>query len=374
MNTVGKDLHDQWYELAQQLFYEAGIEFNGSRPFDIQVHDNRFFKRVLQQGALGLGETYMSGWWDCEKLDEMVTKALRADLDGILKRNMKNMVMLTGAKFLRKQSNKQSWIVGKEHNNLGNRLFNLILDPYMQYSCGYWNEAENLHTAQQNKLKLVCEKLQLKKGMTLLDIGCGWGGLAAYAAENYGVSVTGVTVSAEQIRMASIRCSSLDIDLKLIDYKDLPTLAQTFDRIVSLGMFEHIGVKNHLTYFDIINQMLSENGLFLLHTSGSNQTDARIDPWIKKYIFQNDSLPSLSQIVSASEAWFVIEDLHNFGMDYDKTLRVWEQRFNSSWHLLEDDYPSIFRRMFNYYLNSCAGSFRSRKMHFWQFIFTKNLL
>ena len=372
MKTVGKGIHDQWYGLAQRLFYEADIEFNGSRPFDIQVNDNRFFKRVLQQGALGLGETYMAGWWDCEKLDEMVTRALRADLDGILKRNVKHMIRLVGVKFLGKQSNKQAWIVSKEHNDLGNRLFSLILDPYMQYSCGYWNKAENLHMAQQNKLKLICETLQLKKGMTLLDIGCGWGGLAAYAAENYGVSVTGVTDSAEQIKMASIRCSSLDIDLKLIDYKDLPILAQTFDRIVSLGMFEHIGAKNHLAYFNIINQMLKGNGLFLLHTSGSNQTNNKVDPWINKYIFHNDGLPTLAQIATASETWFVTEDVHNFGMDYEKTLIAWEQRFNSSWHLLEDDYPSIFRRMFNYYLNSCAGAFRSKKMHFWQFIFTKN--
>ncbi|AUT97707.1 cyclopropane-fatty-acyl-phospholipid synthase [Citrobacter europaeus] len=373
LNTVRKGQHDQWYDLAQRLFYEADIKINGSRPFDIQVHDNRFFKRVLQQGALGLGESYMDGWWDCEKLDEMVTRTLRADLDGIIKRNMKNMVRLAGEKLLNMQSNKWAWIGGTEHYDLGNRLFCLILDPYMQYSCGYWRNAENLHTAQQNKLKLICEKLQLKKGMTLLDIGCGWGGLAAYAAENYGVRVTGVTVSAEQIRMASIRCSSLDIDFKLIDYQDLPTLTQTFDRIVSIGMFEHVGAKNHLTYFNIINQLLKKSGLFLLHTICSNKTDHNVDPWINKYIFQHDSLSSISQISSASETWFVTEDLHNFGTDYDKTLIAWEQRFNSSWHLLEDDYPPIFRRTFDYYLNSCAGAVRARKIQLLQFIFTKGI-
>ncbi|WP_411177270.1 cyclopropane fatty acyl phospholipid synthase (plasmid) [Klebsiella oxytoca] len=374
MNKIRKGQNNQWFELTQRLFYEADIKINGSRPFDMQVSDTRFFKRVLQQGTLGLGESYVDGWWDCEKLDEMITRTLRADLNGILKRNVNNKVRFAEEKLSKMQSNKRTNIVGKEHYDLDSRFLSMVLDPYMQYSCGYWRNAENLHTAQQNKLKLICEKLHLKKGMTLLDIGCSWGGLAAYAAENYGVRVTGVTASAEQFKMASIRCSSLDIDIKLIDYRDLPTLEQTFDRIVSMDMFEHVGAKNYLTYFNIVNLLLKADGIFLLHTIGSNKTDNNVDPWIDKYIFRDGFLPSITQIASASEAWFIIEDLHNFGTDYDKTLIAWEQRFNYSWHLLDDDYPLIFRRFFNYYLNFYAGAFRARKMQLWQFMFTKGIL
>lgn len=265
------------------------------------------------------------------------------------------------------QSRKRAWIVGKEHYDLGNDLFALMLDPFMQYSCGYWKETESLAIAQQQKLKLICEKLRLKKGMTLLDIGCGWGGLAAYAAEHYGVKVTGVTISAEQQRLAQLRCAGLDIEILLQDYRDLN---QQFDRIVSVGMFEHVGPKNYDTYFQVVNNTLKPDGIFLLHTIGSNKTDVNVDPWINKYIFPNGCLPSVLQIAQASEPWFVMEDWHNFGCDYDKTLMAWHERFLSSWYLLEGDYSLRFKNMFSYYLNACAGAFRARNIQLWQVVFT----
>lgn len=265
------------------------------------------------------------------------------------------------------QSRKRAWIVGKEHYDLGNDLFALMLDPFMQYSCGYWKETESLAIAQQQKLKLICEKLRLKKGMTLLDIGCGWGGLAAYAAEHYGVKVTGVTISAEQQRLAQLRCAGLDIEILLQDYRDLN---QQFDRIVSVGMFEHVGPKNYDTYFQVVNNTLKPDGIFLLHTIGSNKTDVNVDPWINKYIFPNGCLPSVLQIAQASEPWFVMEDWHNFGCDYDKMLMAWHERFLSSWYLLEGDYSLRFKNMFSYYLNACAGAFRARNIQLWQVVFT----
>ncbi len=265
------------------------------------------------------------------------------------------------------QSRKRAWIVGKEHYDLGNDLFSLMLDPYMQYSCGYWKEATNLLEAQQNKLALICQKLQLQKGMTLLDIGCGWGGLAAYAAEHYGVKVTGVTISAEQQKLAQSRCAGLDVEIILEDYRDLKL---KFDRIVSVGMFEHVGPKNYKTYFDVVNKNLREDGIFLLHTIGSNQSDLNVDAWIDKYIFPNGCLPSISQLSAASEAHFVVEDLHNFGPDYDRTLMAWNERFQAAWPHLENNYSPRFKRMFTYYLKVCAGAFRARNIQLWQVVLT----
>lgn len=196
--TVSPDQKDPWYQMSQDLLLKAGVEINGVNPYDIQVNNNKFYKRVLQEGSLGLGDSYMDGWWDCEKIDELIAAMIEADLESSLSLSLKDLVRVAGSRLINLQSRKRAWIVGKEHYDLGNDLFSEMLDPWMQYSCGYWKDATDLDTAQQNKLKLICEKLKLQAGMTLLDIGCGWGGLAAYAAKNYGVKVTGVTISTEQ--------------------------------------------------------------------------------------------------------------------------------------------------------------------------------
>lgn len=360
--------NNHWYRICRSLLQKAGIEINGSRPFDIHVNNNNFYKRVLQQGSLGLGESYMDGWWTCENLDEFIAKLIAADLESSIKHNMKDLLRIASARLINPQSRKRAWIVGKEHYDLGNDLFTSMLDPWMQYSCGYWKDTTDLNTAQQNKLHLICEKLQLKTGMTLLDIGCGWGGLASYAAKHYGVKVIGVTISAEQQKLAQARCAGLDVDILLQDYRDLN---QQFDRIVSVGMFEHVGPKNYDTYFNVVNKNLKPDGVFLLHTIGSNKTEMNVDPWINKYIFPNGFLPSVEQIASASEPYFVMEDWHNFGPDYDKTLMAWNRRFQAAWPTLKARYPERFRKMFTYYLNACAGTFRVRNIQLWQVIFTR---
>ncbi|HBQ80645.1 MAG TPA: cyclopropane fatty acyl phospholipid synthase, partial [Erwinia persicina] len=271
------------------------------------------------------------------------------------------------ARLTNLQSRKRAWIVGKEHYDLGNDLFTRMLDPYMQYSCGYWKQASTLEEAQQAKLQMICEKLQLEPGMLLLDIGCGWGGLAEYAARHFNVSVVGVTISAEQQKLAQARCEGLDVTIQLQDYRDLN---QQFDRIVSVGMFEHVGPKNYATYFDVVNRNLKPDGIFLLHTIGANKTDNNVDPWIDKYIFPNGCLPSVRHIADASEPFFVMEDWHNIGADYDLTLMQWYQRFLDAWPELSDKYGERFKRMFTYYLNACAGAFRARDIQLWQVVFT----
>ncbi len=361
---------NEWYRIANEMLSRAGITLNGPNPFDIQVKNPDFFKRVLQEGSLGLGESYMDGWWECERLDIFFTKVLRAGLENQLPHHFKDTLRIAAARLVNLQSKKRAWIVGKEHYDLGNDLFSRMLDKHMQYSCGYWKDATNLSDAQDAKLKMICEKLQLKPGMKLLDIGCGWGGLAEFAARNYGVSVFGVTISAEQQKMAQARCKGLDVTILLQDYRDLN---EQFDRIVSVGMFEHVGPKNYATYFDVADRNLKPDGIFLLHTIGSKKTDNNVDPWINKYIFPNGCLPSVRQIADASEPHFVMEDWHNFGADYDKTLMAWHERFLATWPEIEGNYSERFKRMFSYYLNACAGAFRARDIQLWQVVFSRGI-
>lgn len=358
-----------WFQIVKEMLSSADIAINGSRPFDIQVKNPDLYKRVLREGSLGLGESYMDGWWECERLDIFFHRVLRAGLDNKLPKHVSDIARVVIARLTNLQSKKRAWIVGKEHYDLGNDLFSLMLDPYMQYSCGYWKEAETLEQAQENKLRMICEKLQLQRGMTLLDIGCGWGGLSEYAARHYGVSVTGVTISREQQRLAQERCRDLDVTILLEDYRDLD---RQFDRIVSVGMFEHVGPKNYDTYFRVVRKNLKPKGLFLLHTIGANKTDLSVDPWIDRYIFPNGCLPSVQHIAHASEPYMVMEDWHNFGADYDRTLMAWHERFHQHWPELANTYSGRFQRMFSYYLNACAGAFRARNIQLWQVLFSTN--
>ncbi|CAI1085953.1 Cyclopropane-fatty-acyl-phospholipid synthase [Serratia rubidaea] len=366
INTLSRR-KDRWYAIVEEMLAEAGITINGNQAFDIQVNNPQLFKRVLQEGSLGFGESYMDGWWECERLDMLFSRLLRAGVDERLPKNIADIARIAYARLFNRQSRKRAWQVGKEHYDIGNDLFSRMLDPYMQYSCGYWKQATTLAQAQQDKLQMICEKLQLKPGMTLLDIGCGWGGLAQYAAQHYGVKVFGVTISAEQQKMAQQRCAGLDVEILLQDYRDLH---QQFDRIVSVGMFEHVGPKNYDTYFSVAARNLRPDGLFLLHTIGSNQTDLNVDAWIDKYIFPNGCLPSVKHIADASEGRFVMEDWHNIGADYDRTLMAWLDNFKRAWPELAADYSERFERMFTYYLNACAGAFRSRNIQLWQVLFS----
>ncbi|AKL12343.1 TPA: cyclopropane fatty acyl phospholipid synthase [Kluyvera intermedia] len=368
VDVISKPNH--WLRIVQELLSQAGIVINGPEPWDIRVHDTRFFKRVLQQGSLGLGESYMEGWWDCKRLDVFFDKLLCARLDEQRPASFSDLLRIAFARLANPQSRKRAWQVGEVHYDLGNDLFNRMLDPHMQYSCGYWKEADELFVAQENKLALICEKLQLKPGMTMLDIGCGWGGLAEYAAHHYGVHVEGITISAEQKAYAEHLCAGKDVRILLQDYRDLD---KQYDRIVSVGMFEHVGPKNYATYFKAVDHCLKPDGLFLLHSIGSNKTQHNVDAWINKYIFPNGCLPSLKQVAEASEPYFVIEDVHNFGADYDKTLMAWHSRFNKAWPQLSGNYSVKFHRMFNYYLTACAGAFRARNIQLWQLVLSRGV-
>ena len=358
---------DNWTRIATELLDKAGIMINGPRPFDMRIKHPDTLMRILQEGSLGLGESYMDGWWECDRLDVFFDKVLTAKLDQQLPSHLKDILRIARARLFNMQTRHRAWQVGKEHYDLGNDLFNAMLDPNMQYSCAYWKDADTLADAQVAKLKMICEKLQLKPGMKVLDIGCGWGGLAAYMAKEYGVSVVGVTISKEQQQLAQKRCEGFPVQIMLQDYRDLN---EEFDRIVSVGMFEHVGPKNYRTYFNVVNRCLKKDGLFLLHCIGSNTSGVKADAWISKYIFPNGCLPSIRQIADEAEGHLIMEDWHNFGADYDKTLMAWDENFVRAWDSIKDNYSPRFYRMFRHYLNACAGAFRARDIQLWQVLFS----
>ncbi len=355
---------------AGKLLDLAGIKINGDSAWDIRVNNPEFYKRVITEKELGMGESYMDGWWETEKLDEMIYKIISADLLDKVKHNIKIAIQLAGFYLINMQAGRRAFIIGEKHYDLGNDLFTSMLDKRMNYSCGYWNNASSLDQAQENKLDLICRKLYLQPGMKILDIGCGWGAFGKYAAEKYDAQVVGITVSREQVSLGREMCKGLPVEFRLQDYREVN---ESFDRIVSVGMIEHVGIKNYRDYFQTAGKNLKKNGLFLLHTIGSIVSNKNADPWMHKYIFPNGMLPSVAQLAAAVEGLFVIEDMHNIGADYDKTLMNWFANFNNHWDELKSRYGERFYRMWKYFLLSCAGAFRARnKNQLWQIVLSPN--
>lgn len=349
---------------AQKILGLADIKIDGDRSWDIHAHNEKFFQRLFIQGSLGLGESYMDGWWDAERLDEFFHKVIKA---GLSKRvnQLKLIVPYIKASLLNLQSRSRVFQVGKTHYDLGNDFFQHMLDKRLVYTCAFWKDAKNLDEAQEAKLDLVCRKIGLKSGDNVLDIGCGWGSFAKFAAEEYAAQVVGITISRQQVEFARENCKNLPVEIRLQDYRNVH---QTFDHIVSLGMFEHVGQKNHRTYLQVVHRCLKEGGLFLLQTIGDRVTNSTTDPWIANYIFPNGDIPSLRQIAKAAEEYFIFEDVQNFGPDYDKTLMAWFNNFHQAWPKFKARYSERFYRMWKYYLLSCAGAFRARDLQLWQIV------
>ena len=356
-----------------RLLAAAGIRRNGPDPWDMQVRDERVFTRILAHGSLGLGESFMDGDWDCADLGEFFHRILRSGVQKRAPRNLKLLAEQLRARWLNLQTPRRAFIPAQVHYDLGNDLFECTFDKRLTGSCGYWREAKDLDSAQEAKHDLICRKLALTAGQLVFDIGCGWGAFMKFAAERYGVSCSGVTVSREQIKWGEERSQGLPVRFLLSDYRKLPADAQgPYDRLVSMGMFEHVGNKNYPHYFAVAHRLLKDDGLFLLHTIGSNDSTYAIDPWLNKYIFPNAVLPSISQIGDALERNWVVEDWHNFGADYDKTLVAWFQKFDANWSRISARYGERFYRLWKYYLLSCAGGFRARVIQLWQLVLSKH--
>ena len=361
------------HQRVEGLLEQADIRIGGDRPWDLQVEDESFYPRVIAQGSLGLGETYMDGAWRAQSLDGLLERLMRAHVD---EQVHGWAAILDGlrAHLINLQSHRRSFTVGERHYDLGNDLYRAMLGKRLVYSCGYWRDRNgaalrDLDAAQEAKLDLVCRKLGLKPGMRVLDIGCGWGEALKFAAERYGIVGVGVTVSHEQAEFARELCAGLPVEIRLQDYRELD---QRFDRIFSLGMFEHVGVKNYSAYFDVALRCLDRasegGGLFLLHTIGGNKSVSHTDPWIAKYIFPNSMLPSARQIAEHVENRFVIEDWHNFGADYDLTLQAWRANVEAAWDRLDARYDERFRRMWRFYLAASMATFRTRHAQLWQLV------
>jgi cyclopropane-fatty-acyl-phospholipid synthase len=348
----------------EHLLSLADIQINGDRPWDMQVHNKDLYPRLLAHGSLGLGESYMDGWWDCERLDEFSCKIFKASLDNTII-PLTERLSLIKAKLFNLQKPYSCFVDCQHHYDIGNDLYQYMLDKLWIYSCGYWKNASCLDEAQENKLDLICRKLLLKPGMRILDIGCGWGGTAKYMVENHHVEVVGITVSKKQAQFAEKLCQGIPVKIRLKDYR---SLKGKFDRIVSLGMIEHVGHKNYKTFMQVVRRCLKDDGIFVLQTIGSNYSMKKLDPWFERYIFPNSVLPSAKQINDAIENVFVFEDWHNFGPDYDRTLMHWFQNFHDSWNNLKNKYGRRFYRMWTFYLLVSAGTFRARVNQLWQIV------
>ncbi len=362
-------MKNTYKKITEEILGLAGVKINGSDPWDIQVHNDEFYRRAITEAELGIGESYMDGWWDAEQVDEFIYRILSAHLDEKIQRKLSILLRLFAARLFNLQSKHRAFIIGEKHYDLGNDLFQNILDKRMNYSCAYWKDADSLDKAQEDKLELICRKLYLKPGMRVLDIGCGWGAFGKYAAEKYNVEVIGITVSKEQVELGRKLCEGLPVEIRLMDYRDLN---EKYDRILSVGMIEHVGYKNYKTFFEVANKCLKDDGLFLLHTIGNIKSVKTHDLWTNKYIFPNGMLPSVAQLGKAIENLFVMEDWHNFGIDYDKTLMAWFNNFVTNWDKIKNKYPDSFFRMWKYFLLSSAGSFRSRRREqLWQIVLSK---
>jgi cyclopropane-fatty-acyl-phospholipid synthase len=361
-------IRDGRKEQVQEILSLADVKIDGGREWDITVHDHRFYARVLRHGSLGLGESYVDGWWDCPALDQLFSRILRAELDRKSSWNWRLMLHWIVAAVLNRQTKLRAKSVAQKHYDLGNELYRNMLDARMVYTCGRWEQAVSLDEAQEAKLDFVCRQLGLRQEMSLLDIGCGWGSLAKFAAEKYGSKVVGITISREQAEWAQHSCEGLPVAIRLQDYRDL---TGTFDRVASLGMFEHVGHKNYARFFKVVRRVLRPDGLFYLSTIGANRSVRSTDPWIDKYIFPNSHLPSAAQITAAMEGLFVVENWQNWRLDYDRTIVAWFQNFQKHWRSLQARYGERFYRMWKYYLMVSAACFRSRKNQVWQILLAR---
>lgn len=363
--------YNSQYLTGKAFLQQADILIDGSRPWDIKICHPDFFKCIMQQGLLGLGESYMDGWWECERIDIFIYKFLHGQLDEALPMHLRDILKFFSAKLLSIKSDESN--SKQRHNDyeIGDDIFAVMLDAHMQYSCGYWNQASSLNEAQTAMLQMICEKLQLAPGMRVLDIGCGWGGTAEYMARHYDVYVEGLTDSTKQQKIAQARCQGLNVTIMLGDFRD--RMDDKFDRIISLETLQNIGLKSFQTFFETVGDCLKPDGRFLLQTMGSGQLINHIGPWLNKYIFPRGCLPSGEQIIKSTQPYLRIEDWINLGADYDKTFMSWQTRVNHAWPELKGHYSPKFKRMLEYYLCSCAGFLRARKLNVWQVVFSRKI-
>jgi cyclopropane-fatty-acyl-phospholipid synthase len=362
--------------LFESLLKGTGVQIGGGQPWDITVNRDRLYRRALR-GSLGIGEAYIDGDWDCPALDELFRRVLSASkLNSPLLRTARALKVLQ-SRLTNLQTRHRSRAVAEEHYDIDHRMYALFLGPWNQYTCCFFDGTDDLEQAEVIKLEMLCDKLELQPGDRLLDIGCGWGGFAKYAAATRGCEVTGISLSTEQINYARQYTRGLPVTIQQLDYRDLPRSGlPPFDKISIVGMIEHVGYRNYETLMRVVHEMLKPDGLFLLHTIGNCERTTVVDPWMEKYIFRNSMAPSMDQLAAATEGCFVVEDWENYGHYYVPTLRAWYDRFNANWDRIRSlktarAFDERFRRMWNYYLMSSKAAFEVEQLHLWQLVMTR---
>jgi cyclopropane-fatty-acyl-phospholipid synthase len=356
-------------DAVRELLSESDIIIGGHRPWDIRVLNKEFYERALEGGSLEIGDSYVDGWWECDRLDQLFHRAFLADMPLRLARSVRGKLEAIRLRLTHHGDRAAPPPAPPlTYDLLGNDLFRAMLGARMAYSCAYWSDTSTLDEAQEAQFELVCRKLELARGMTVLEHGCGWGAFAKYAAERHGVGVLGVASSHEQAELGRDLCRGLPVEIVVQDYK---TIQGRFDRVVSLAILERIGPVGHRSYMEHAARSLKDDGIALLHTVGRNVTDAKIDPWLARHISEVAAPPSLRQLAAAAEGLFVMEDCHNLGPQYDPTLLAWNVNLERNWPSLSARYGERLRRVMKYYLLSSAGSFRSRRSQVFQIVMTK---
>ncbi len=358
-------LFERW---VRSRLEPAGIRFNESGELNIQVNNAQFYRRAALLGSLGFGESYADGQWECDHLDKVIARIL---LYSVNRSGLAHIGIQLRSMLFNRQSVLRSKRVARQHYDVDTTIFELMLDPYLQYTCGYFANTDNLDQAQIDKMAMIIQKLCLKPGDSLLDIGCGWGGFARFAAENFGIKVSGLSISQSQLAYARTLCKGFDCEFKYGDYRHLHEIyPQKFNAISIIGVTEHIGYKNFKNLYKVMRSRLQEGGLALQHSITRMKSTVHVEPFIDRYIFPGGMVPSVEQLAHSMAGEFVLEDVHNFGADYDQTLMAWDQNMKLAQAKIEamPGFGQRFYRIWSYYLQSCAALFRVRQAQVMQYV------
>ncbi len=346
---------------------------DGDPAFTVIFHKEIPLTALTTSTSLALGEAYMDGDLEIEgdlynALDHFLGQMGKFSTD---ESALKKLIFSsTGKKNQEKEV--------QSHYDIGNDFYKLWLDETMSYSCGYFlHEDDSLYQAQVNKVDYILKKLHLSQGMSLLDIGCGWGFLLIEAAKKYGVHGMGITLSREQYEAFNRRIKEQNLgdllEVALMDYRDLPKMNRTFDRVVSVGMVEHVGRRNYQLFMDCAKKVLKPGGLFLLHFISALKEHAG-DPWIKKYIFPGGVIPSLREMLScAAEDDFHTLDAENLRLHYNRTLLCWDKNYREHMDQIREMFDERFVRMWDLYLAACAATFHNGIIDLHQVLFSNGI-